>query len=75
MAEVYVPIPDSQLTSATPTMVKGYQFSCNKMASYAHTAVGSGQWGRKGGREGRKEGRKGGEREGGREGGGKRRLR
>ena len=43
MAEVYVPIPDSQLTSATPTMVKGFQFSCNKTASYTHTAVGSGQ--------------------------------
>ena len=65
MAEVYVPIPDSQLTSATPTMVKGYQFSCNKTASYTHTAVGSGQWGERGARK--EEGREG-EREGEREG-------
>ena len=44
LAEVYAPIPDPQLTSATPTVVAGYQFSCSKTAGYTHTAVGSGGW-------------------------------
>ena len=42
LAEEYAPIPDPQHTSATPTVVAGYQFSCNKTAGYTHTAVGSG---------------------------------
>ena len=44
LAEVFAPIPDPQFTSATPTVVAGYQFSCNKAAAYTHTAVGSGTW-------------------------------
>jgi len=44
LAEEYAPIPDPQHTSATPTVVAGYQFSCNKTAVYIHTTVGSGGW-------------------------------
>jgi len=44
LAEEYAPIPDPEHTSATPTVVAGYQFSCNKTAGYTHTAVGSGEW-------------------------------
>ena len=44
LADEYAPIPNPQHTSATPTVVTGYQFSCNKTAVYTHTAVGSGAW-------------------------------
>jgi len=44
LAEEYAPIPDPQHTSATPTVVADYQFSCNTTAVYPHTTVGSGGW-------------------------------
>lgn len=43
LAEVFVPLPDPQMTSQAPPNPEPFQFTSNKVSSVSHTAVGSGK--------------------------------
>ena len=43
LSEVFVPLPDPQQTSQAPPTPESYQFTSNKVTSFTHTAVGSGE--------------------------------
>ena len=44
LSEVFVPLPDPQQTIQAPPTPEAYQFTSNKVSSFVHAAVGSGQF-------------------------------
>ena len=43
LSEVYVPLPDPQQTCQAPPTPESYQFTSNRVSSFNHSAVGSGE--------------------------------